>query len=89
MYRAEDALRLEQQLQSHLDALHRYLTAVNIQVQVQSAEKANNKLETMSRTLDEVHTLVKVSQENRPKALGYPWEADIASHIELEDALGR
>lgn len=89
MYRAEDALKLEQRLQSHLDALHRYLTAVNIQTQVHSAEKANNKLERMNRTLDEVHTFVKISQKNRPKMLGYPWEADIASHIKFEDALGR
>ena len=89
MYRAEDALKLEQRLQSHLDALHRYLTAVSIQTQVHTAQRADNKLERMNRTLDEVHTFVKISQENRPKMLGYPWETDIESHIKFEDALGR
>ena len=89
MYRAEDVVKLEQRLQSHLDALHRYLTAINIQIQAQSAEKADKKLDKLDRTLDEVHTLVKFTQENRPKMLGYPWEVDMASHVEFEDALGR
>ena len=88
MYRMEDAVRLEQRLQSHLDALHRYMTAVNIQIQAQSADKADKKLDRVSRTLNEVYTLVKV-QENRPKVLGYPWEAALASHVKFEDALGR
>ena len=56
IYRAEDALKLEQRLQSHLEALHRYLTAINTQVQVQSVEKADKKLENVTRTIDEVHT---------------------------------
>ena len=88
-FRAEDALRLEQRLQSHLDALHRYLTAVTIRIQAQSAEKANSKLERIHRALDVIHTLIKISQENRPRTLGYSWETDMASHIEFEDALGR
>ena len=89
MYRVEDAVRLEERLQSHLDAFHRYLTAVNIQIQAQSARKTEMKLDRIHRSLNEVHTLVKISQENQPKALGYPWEATLASHVKFEDALGR
>jgi len=89
MYRAEDAVKLEQRLQSHLDALHRYLTAFNIQTQAQSAEQANKKLEGLGRTLNELHTLVKISQENRPRVLGYSWEGDVVSYVRFEDALGR
>ena len=40
--------------------------------------------------MSEIHTLVAITQQNQPRALGYQWEADsTSSHIHLEDILGR
>ena len=60
------------------------------QIQAQSAAKAENRLDGIGRSVHEIHTYLKITQENRPRTLGYPWESDdISTHIKFEDVLGR
>lgn len=60
------------------------------QIQAQSAAKAENRLDGIGRSVHEIHTYLMMTQENRPRMLGYTWESDdISTHIRFEDALGR
>lgn len=60
------------------------------QVEAQSADRLEEKMAIMSVTVADVFQTVHKLQAKMPKALGYPWEGDIASsHVHLEDVLGR
>jgi hypothetical protein len=90
LYSSEDAQKLELRLRTHLNAFQMYLAAINIQLEAESTNRLESKFHQISHSLSEIHTLVTITQQNRPPALGYPWETDsISSHIHMEDILGR
>ncbi|KAF2811278.1 ankyrin [Mytilinidion resinicola] len=90
LYNSEDAQKLELRLSSHLNAFQTYLIAINIQFEAESTNRLESKIHQISYSLSEIHTLVAITQQNKPRDLGYQWEADPASsHIYLEDIIGR